>query len=68
MFRAWADSVRRPGDEAMSDTAQHGDDGNRAEDDLLFETYQSMVDAWQKGDLPGFTSEDEFRRYAESRS
>lgn len=52
----------------MSDTAAHSDDGNQAEDDVLFEIYQSMKDARQKGDLPGFTSEDEFRRYAESRS
>lgn len=52
----------------MSDTAPHSDDSLQAEDDVLFEVYQSMIDARQKGDLPGFTSEDEFRRYAESRS
>ena len=52
----------------MSDTAADSDDGNRAEDHALFEAYQSMMDARQRGDLPGFTSEDEFRHYAESRS
>lgn len=52
----------------MSDTAAHSDDGNQTEDDVLFGSYQTMVDAREKGDLPGFSSEDEFQRYAESRS
>ena len=52
----------------MSDTPAHSDDGNQAEDDALFASYQSMLDAREKGDLPGFTSEDEFQRYAGSRS
>jgi hypothetical protein len=52
----------------VSETARHGDDGNQSEDDALFESYQSMMVARQSGDLPGFTSEDEFRRHAASRS
>jgi hypothetical protein len=34
----------------------------------LFRSYESAMAAMERGELPGFTSEDEFLKYAATRS
>ncbi len=53
----------------MSDALVNGGaEARDAEDAGLLRSYQSAMDAWERGELPGFTSEDEFLDYAASRT
>ena len=53
----------------MSDgVASGGNESRDADEAELMRSYESAMDAWKRGELPGFTSEEEFIRYAASRS
>ncbi len=53
----------------MSDgLASSGNESQDADEAELVRSYESAMDAWKRGELPGFTSEAEFIRYAAGHS
>lgn len=53
----------------MSEARQHDHDAPLSSEDAdLWRSYEAAMEARRRGDLPGFTSEEEFLQYAATRS